>query len=76
MLLFTETNEVEVAPKCWIQEGKCFWPPSSVKGSHLQKMIDEQHPPEGGWDIHEAYELKESGWWSILLSLSKYIIKY
>ncbi|XP_046544636.1 uncharacterized protein LOC124254830 isoform X3 [Haliotis rubra] len=60
VVLFTEKNEVEAVPKCWLygkDKSKCYWPP--YKGKQMMRAIEQQEVPDPEWDSYDVILLKE-----------------
>lgn len=58
IVVFDNTNEVEVVPSVWIKNGKCMWPPNR---SDVAKCIKSQECPGVGWKPYKARIIFTSG---------------
>ncbi|XP_038565347.1 vacuolar protein sorting-associated protein VTA1 homolog isoform X2 [Micropterus salmoides] len=51
IVVFDNTNEVEVVPSVWIENGECMWPPNKID---VAKAVKSQECPGDGWMPHKA----------------------
>lgn len=51
IVVFDDTNEVEVVPSVWINNGECMWPPHKTD---VAKSVKSQECPGDGWKSHKA----------------------
>ncbi|XP_045897136.1 uncharacterized protein LOC123964074 [Micropterus dolomieu] len=51
IVVFDNTNEVEVVPSVWIENGECMWPPNKI---NVAKAVKSQECPGDGWMPHKA----------------------
>jgi len=51
IVVFDNTNEVEVVPSIWIKNGECMWPPNKTD---IAKAVKLQEYPGEEWKPHKA----------------------
>ncbi|XP_067309541.1 serine/arginine repetitive matrix protein 2-like [Pseudorasbora parva] len=51
IVVFDNTNEVEVVPSIWIKNGECMWPPNKTD---IAKAVKLQECPGDEWKPHKA----------------------
>ncbi|XP_065152686.1 uncharacterized protein [Paramisgurnus dabryanus] len=51
IVVFDNTNEVEVVPSSWIKNGECMWPPNKID---IAKAVKLQECPGDEWKPHKA----------------------
>ncbi|XDV37898.1 hypothetical protein PO909_007424, partial [Leuciscus waleckii] len=51
IVVFDNTNEVEVVPSIWIKNGECMWPPNKID---IAKAVKLQECPGDEWKPHKA----------------------
>lgn len=54
---FEEENAVEAVPTTWIVNGRCYWPPYTIKKT--LKAIKDYVDFDSSW-IYEVYVFKDS----------------
>lgn len=58
VVLFTEENNIEVVPQCWMNENWCFWP---TVGREKMKMYIEGKIEPDGTEIWKKYKARIIG---------------
>lgn len=51
IVVFDNTNEVEVVPSIWMKNGECMWPPNKTD---VAKAVKLQECPGDEWKPHKA----------------------
>ncbi|XP_045917676.1 uncharacterized protein LOC123978486 isoform X2 [Micropterus dolomieu] len=51
IVVFDNTNEVDIVPSVWIKNGECMWPPNKID---VAKAVKTQECPGDGWMPHKA----------------------
>jgi len=73
VVIFLATNEVDVVPVCWLNEGKdgirCFWPPYETL-LRIEKAKLSREPTTSQWSLHSVKCLYKASMYYSCLCLS------
>lgn len=60
VVLFLETNEIEVVPSLWVENDSCVWP-LYTNSLRLRKAIRDCEEPQDAWNTYPIKIYKSCG---------------
>ena len=60
VVVFEDSDEVDVVPDTWLVDGKCYWP-RYRDTSKINRAVKEKVTPEKSWTQYDARVLSKCG---------------